>query len=165
MTGQDFVVLLGLIASALIAGLFFAWEVAVIPGLAETDDRSYLQAMQQINRAIVNPVFLLPFLLTPVLLVAAGQLASGAGDSAVGRLFLVAAAVYGIGVLGVTFARNVPLNNELDGLDLTSVGETLAAARSNYEGQWNRWNRVRAVAAGGSIVLVGLAVLNPFAAS
>ena len=36
-----------------------------MPGLARTDDRTFVHAMQEMNVAIVNPVFLLSFLGAP----------------------------------------------------------------------------------------------------
>ena len=158
MTGQTIVALLALISTGLVAGLFFGWEVAVIPGLKRVDDRTYLLTMQHINQAIVNPVFLLPFLATPALLAAAYLLNDGAGN----WLRLAAAVLYGIAVLGVTMTRNVPLNNELDRPDPASSAEVIGSARQAYEGRWNRWNRLRSLAALGSFVLVGLAELSPF---
>lgn len=44
------------------AGVFFAFSVAVIPGLRRTDDRTFVRAFQAIDRAITNPVFLSIFL-------------------------------------------------------------------------------------------------------
>ncbi|MER6362184.1 hypothetical protein [Kitasatospora sp. NPDC001527] len=44
-------------AMGLMSGLFFAFDVSVMPGLAAGDDRTYVTAMQHINAAITNPVF------------------------------------------------------------------------------------------------------------
>ena len=45
----------------------YAWASGVMPGLAQTDDRTFVVAIQEMNRAIVNPVFLLSFLGAPVI--------------------------------------------------------------------------------------------------
>jgi uncharacterized membrane protein len=42
-------------AMGLIAGLFYAYACSVMPGLADADDRTVIDAMQQINEAIENP--------------------------------------------------------------------------------------------------------------
>ena len=47
-------------AMALIAGLFYSFSVAVMTGLARADDRTFIDTMQRINRAIQNPMFFLP---------------------------------------------------------------------------------------------------------
>lgn len=64
-----------MLAMGLIAGLFYAYACSVMPGLARTDDRALVDAMQQINEAILNPVFALSFFGAPVLTAAAAILA------------------------------------------------------------------------------------------
>jgi uncharacterized membrane protein len=60
-----------LLAATLVAGLqagtYFTWATGVMPGLAKVDDRTFVHAMQQMNIAIVNPVFLATFLGAPLL--------------------------------------------------------------------------------------------------
>jgi uncharacterized membrane protein len=46
----------------LLAGLFYAHSVSVMPGLGQADDRTIVDAMRQINEAVENPVFFLSFL-------------------------------------------------------------------------------------------------------
>lgn len=41
----------------LLAGLFYAYACSVMPGLGRADDRTLVDAMQQIDKAIENPVF------------------------------------------------------------------------------------------------------------
>ncbi|MEU8928226.1 hypothetical protein AB0D10_46310, partial [Kitasatospora sp. NPDC048545] len=49
------------VAMGLMAGLFFAFDVSVMPGLAAGDDRTYVTAMQHINKSIENGMFGLVF--------------------------------------------------------------------------------------------------------
>jgi hypothetical protein len=44
------------------AGTYFTWATGVMPGLARVDDRTFVEAMQRVNVAIVNPVFVSTFL-------------------------------------------------------------------------------------------------------
>jgi uncharacterized membrane protein len=46
------------VLAALIAGLFHAYSCSVVLGLGKLSDAEYLRAMQNINREILNPVFL-----------------------------------------------------------------------------------------------------------
>ena len=48
--------------TGLIAGLFYCWSISVTKGLALLPDREYLLAFQQLNRAILNPLFLTAFM-------------------------------------------------------------------------------------------------------
>ncbi|MFJ5799905.1 anthrone oxygenase family protein [Streptomyces decoyicus] len=97
----------------LMAGLFAAFAYAVMPGLRRSADRTFVEAMQNINRAIVNGWFLLPFLLPIPLLVLATVLAwNGTGRMALPWI-LAALVLYSAGFF-VTGGVNVPLNNALD---------------------------------------------------
>src|SRR5690606_25058278 len=60
--------LLAILSTGLISGLFYAYSVSVNDGLGRLNDASYLRAMQSINRAILNPIFFLTFMGTLLLL-------------------------------------------------------------------------------------------------
>ena len=55
------ILLVATLGSGLMAGLFYAWSISVTPGLAKIEDEHYLQAFQKMNRAIINPLFIIPF--------------------------------------------------------------------------------------------------------
>lgn len=134
---------IALLLVALMAGLFFSFSIAVTRGLGKLDDKSYLQAMQKINKAILNPVFLLCFLGAPVLLIATTVLYFITDH----RLFMwmvMISLVYTGGVFMVTMFFNVPLNNYLETLDMSRLdAEAAKAARSRFEPSWNRYNHIR----------------------
>ncbi len=50
------------LSTGLMAGLFYSWTISVTPGLARLNDENYLRAFQSMNRAIINPVFLIVFI-------------------------------------------------------------------------------------------------------
>ena len=126
------------VTSGLVAGLFAAFSYAVMPGLARTDDATFVGAMQKINVAILNPVFGLCFggaLVFGVLAVLAHLRRSEPLP------WVIAGAVLYVAVLVVTFAVNVPLNDALNA-GTTSAVRDLSAA---FEDVWVRWNVVRSV--------------------
>ena len=45
------------VTNGLMAGLFVAYSYAVMPGLGRTGDRTFVEAMQQMNAAILNGWF------------------------------------------------------------------------------------------------------------
>ena len=45
------------LVAGLVAGLFAGFAYAVMPGLRRADDATVVQAMREVNRAILNPVF------------------------------------------------------------------------------------------------------------
>ena len=126
------------IAAALLlglsAGLFFAFSVAVMPGLRRTDDAAFVATMTAINRAILNFPFGLVFVGALIAPVVAAVLAFITGASSP-WLLIAAAAVYLVGVLFVTGGVNVPLNEALD----------RDGKRRAFEDRWVRFNNVRTV--------------------
>lgn len=145
----------GIVGSGLIAGLFWGWNFSALPGLRSVDDRTYVTAMQSINRSILNPMFLITFVGTVIVLAVAALAGFQAGHSRRAWWLTAAAVTYAIGVFGVTVAGNVPLNDQLDRFDLPgATTETIATARHDYEGPWNRLHRVRS---GLSVLVVALA--------
>ena len=138
------------IMAGLMAGLFFTYANSVLPGLRQTDDRTFVHAMQRMNVAIVNPWFLLPFLGTVVLagLAAVLHLHSGALP------WIVAGFVLYLAQLIITFSLNIPLNNQLDAASLVDA----TAARAQFEAAWIRWNYVRTVVVLGSFASLVIAV-------
>lgn len=148
-------------STALMAGLWFAWAVSVIPGTRLVPDRTYVTTMQTINRAIINPGFILPFLATPVLLAVAGWAQWRSGDTRRGALLLAAGGTYAVGVLGVTMGGNVPLNDALDRVPLAQATDTeLHQARTTYERPWNRWHGARTVANLAALTIALIAVVE-----
>ncbi len=137
----------GIVATGLMAGLFYGWSVSVIPGTRRLDSGDYVTLMQHVNREILTPRFLVPFVGIPLLLGAAAFAQFRAGDQRRGVLITASAVTYLIGVFGVTAARNVPLNDALAAFALTTAtGGALEDRRSTSEGPWNRWNTVRTLA-------------------
>ncbi|ETZ23619.1 DUF1772 domain-containing protein [Pedobacter sp. V48] len=149
-------------ATALMAGLFYAWSCSVNLGLAKLSDEGYLTAMQEINRAILNPVFFAGFFGALVLLPLSAYLHYGQPVQLKCWLLVAAALCYIIGTFGVTIFGNVPLNNALDAFDLKSASaEAMRLQRSGFEATWNALNTIRTVAATAAIVLVIVACLYP----
>lgn len=147
------------ILSGLSAGFFYAWSVSVIPGTGKIPDLTYLETMQSINRAILNPAFFLVFFGTLILLGIASIYEFHAGKLVFG-LMLGSAITYLIGTIGVTAMGNVPLNNELDVLELAQMRlEQIAEFREYYEARWNRLHGIRTVFA---VVSFSAAVLALF---
>ncbi|MFD5395567.1 DUF1772 domain-containing protein [Streptomyces sp. NPDC127097] len=140
---QTATLLVATLGAGLMAGLFAAFAYAVMPGLARSADRTFVQAMQHINRAILNGWFLIPFLLPIPLLVLATVLAWN-GHGRVALPWVLAALVLYLAGFFVTSGVNVPLNNALDKAD-TGDDHRTAAARSAFEGRWVTWNTIRAL--------------------
>jgi uncharacterized membrane protein len=129
----------------LLAGLFYAYACSVMPGLGRADDRTLVDAMQQIDKAIENPVFFASFLGAPVLVVWALVLERRSGSREALRWIVAALVLYAIAFV-VTFAFNIPLNNDLENAGDPARIADLARVRDDFEGPWVAWNIVRTLA-------------------
>lgn len=134
------------VVMGMMAGVFALYAHTIMPGLGRTDDRTFVGAFQAVDRAIVNPWFLLGgFGGALVLSGAAGLLHVGGGWT--GALpWIVAAVVLYVAVVVITARVHLPLNDaiktagDLDAIDV-------AAVRARFdEARWAAWNLVRTVA-------------------
>jgi uncharacterized membrane protein len=142
---QTATLLTATITTALIAGLFFAYSCSVMPGLARSSDRTLVETMQNINRAILNPWFLLPFV-GSIPLVALAAVLAWAGDGRPALAWVIAALVVYVVAFLMTMVVNVPLNSELDAAGDPDRIADLAAVRERFEKRWVRWNLLRTLA-------------------
>jgi uncharacterized membrane protein len=133
------------LTTGLVAGLFYAYAVSVMPGLGQADDRTVVDAMQQINEAIENPAFFLSFLGGPALTLAALILERRSGSREVARWILAALVLSGVGLF-VTGALSIPLNDDLARAGDPDRMADLAAVREDFEDPWVAWNIVRTLA-------------------
>lgn len=128
----------------LMAGLFYAFAVAVMPGLARTEDRTFVASMQAVNRAIENLPFAVTFVGSFVFTGAAAFLQYRVGARAAARWILASLALYVV-AMAITMGVSIPLNEVLAGVDLADAA-ALATARADFEGPWTAANVARALA-------------------
>ncbi|WP_210515480.1 anthrone oxygenase family protein [Hymenobacter terricola] len=156
MSVKSIVLALATFTTALVAGLFYGFAVAINPAFARLPAPQYIAAMQAINEAIQNPIFLASFLGAPFFLPLATVLHVGRPVSRRCWLLGAASIMYLVGSLGVTVAANIPLNETLAAFPLQTASPAAAvSARAAFESPWNKWHRVRTIAA---TVALGLAV-------
>lgn len=155
---MNLILIASALVSGLIAGLFYSYSCSVNPGLGALPDVGYLAAMQSINRVILNPAFFLSFIGTLLLLPLSTYQHFGSGQ----RFYwlLGATLVYAIGTFGVTLFGNVPLNDALDKVNLTSSAQELAQFRLRFEIPWNRLHLIRTVASVVSFAMVVMACVT-----
>jgi uncharacterized membrane protein len=141
------------VVTGLFAGLFFAFSIAVMPGLRRTGDRAMIEAMQGINAAILNPFFALVFIGAPVAVLACVVLHTSVG-AASSAVWSGAALLCLLLALVSTFAVNVPRNNALDREGPAERIADPVAVRTAFEPVWVRWNNVRTLASLVALVCV-----------
>lgn len=129
----------------LMAGLFFAFSVSVMPGLAKADDRTFIASMQGINRAIQNGAFGSVFFGSFVFTGAAALLQLKEGRRAALRWTIAALGLYVVAVV-ITMGVNVPLNNKLDAAGDVAAMADAAGVRAAFEDPWNAAHLPRTLA-------------------
>ncbi|MCV9933325.1 DUF1772 domain-containing protein [Flavobacterium sp. LS1R47] len=156
---KTIVLLLTTLLTGLLAGIFFTWSNAITPGIGRLDDINYLRAFQNMNRAIVNPLFLI-IIMGPVFLSFATSYLYKSHHSYILWLLLIAAILYFVGVFLVTIMGNIPLNNLLDKTDLTNISlEDARILRDKFELKWNNLHLVRTITSALSFLLLIMACL------
>lgn len=95
------------------AGFFYFCSIGLMPGLAHTDDETFVPAMRQVNRAVLNPWLALILGGPGVFAIAAAALQLGADDRSALPWTIAGFASY-LAMLAITLGANVPLNNQLD---------------------------------------------------
>jgi uncharacterized membrane protein len=159
MTPFHAVLMVAAFLCSLVAGLLFAAAV-VMPGFRTLDDGSFIRAFQVVDRVIQNnqPLFLFVWVGSVLAVVAAMVLGLWTVTGIDRLLVVIAALVYLLGVQAPTITINIPLNNQLQKLDVaTMTGTARQDARETFEARWNRWNAIRTACA--SVVSVLLILL------
>ncbi|GAB2486638.1 DUF1772 domain-containing protein [Nocardiopsis aegyptia] len=144
------------VLSGLFAGLFFAFSIAVMPGLARVGDRAMIEAMQGMNAAILNPWFAVVFVGAPVTVLASLVLHASSGEAGA-AVFSAASLVLLVAVYVITFGVNVPRNNALEQAGPAERVGDPAEVRAAFEGVWVRWNHVRTLASAAALVCAVMA--------
>lgn len=140
------------VSAGVLAGIYGIFSNTVMPALAASPDKTAVRVMQDINRLIVNPLFLLFFmgsaLASITLLILAGLTGQLTWLTAIASVMLSA-------TLFTTIGINVPLNNALKETTLDSTN--LPTLWQHYLDRWVRWNHIRAILCALSAFLYALA--------
>ncbi len=134
-----------ILGTGLVAGIFFTFSTFVMQALARLKPFEGIRAMQAINVTVLNPWFFTAFFGTGMALLLLALLPVMGHDVPDHVAVVIAALLYNIGTIGVTIARNVPLNNRLEKLDAEST--EAHEFWQIYLQKWVFWNHVRTVAA------------------
>jgi uncharacterized membrane protein len=132
--------------TGMMAGVFGLYAHAIMPGLRDTDDRTFVGAFQAIDRAIINPWFI-PMFVGALLLTGLSVALHLRDDERSVLPWLAAALVLYAVVFVITIGVNVPLNDEIKAAGDPERIADLAAVREQFdEGKWARWNVARTAA-------------------
>ncbi|WP_416984091.1 DUF1772 domain-containing protein [Streptomyces sp. T028] len=149
--------LLGSVTTGVMAGVFCAFSVLVMRGLAKLPAAQGVAAMNAMNASALTPVFMVLFL---------GSAGLCAGIAVVTFLLwpdegtlplLLGSGLYLVGAFGVTVMANVPRNETL--MKLGPGTPEAEAYWPAYVRGWTRWNHVRVVASAAAAIVYALALV------
>jgi uncharacterized membrane protein len=141
----DIVLVAAVIAMGLVAGLYFFSAIAVMPALTAADDRTLVDAMQQMIDKIENPAFFAAFLGAPALATVALIQARSSGQRKIAGWIVAGLALYTLMVV-ITFAVHIPLNDDLKAAGDPARIDNLAEVRDDFVTTWVAWDIVRTLA-------------------
>ena len=124
----------------LTVGTIALYAHTIMPGLRNTDDRTFVSAFQHIDRAIINPWFMATTFLGPLALTAAAAF-TNRGTPAM-RWIIAALALYLVAVV-ITIAVNVPLNDVIKAAGDPNHIDAALVRQKFHESRWAAWNLLR----------------------
>jgi uncharacterized membrane protein len=149
-------VVVGVLGTGLVAGVFCAFSTFVMRGLAALPPAQGVAAMNAINVSAVRPAFMAVFAGSAVLCAVIAVVTFVLWPDEGTVELLVGSALYLFGVFGLTMVANVPRNDALARLE---PGTSEAAAYwPAYVREWTLWNHVRMAASAAAAVAYLLAL-------
>jgi uncharacterized membrane protein len=136
----------------LVAGVFFGFSTLVMRGLRRLPPAQGISAMQSINVAAINPLFLLALLATAA---SCAVLVIWSVLRQQQPLLFAGGTVYLVGTIALTAAYHLPRNDTLDAVSPDQPDASRYWA--GYLTGWTAWNHVRAIAGLGAALLLALA--------
>jgi uncharacterized membrane protein len=145
--------MLSLLSVGLVAGVYFAFQVAVIPGLSRASDATYAEALNRINESIENPAFFAAFFGALVVTAIAATQQWRRGNRTAALFVLLALGLYLVG-FGATIVGDIPLNEQLAAVAPAHAGPVIDRIRT----PWLAWNVVRTLASVAALLCLGRAL-------
>jgi len=149
--------MLATLTMGLATGAFALYAHTIMPGLKKTDDRTFVAAFQSMDRAIINPWFMLTAFGGALVLTIAALVTNLGRDTL--PWVAVALGLYSVAVV-ITLAVNVPLNDAIKAAGDPDRIQDLAAVRERFdEARWATFNVIRTLLSAGAFVSLAWALV------
>jgi uncharacterized membrane protein len=155
------VVVLALLGSALIGGVFFTFSSFMMKSLARLPGSEGIAAMQSINIVVINPSFLGAFTGTAALSIVVVIMVLVSRNQPSMMFLFLAAIFYFVGTFLVTIFGNVPLNERLAAV--SAADPEAINLWVHYLNRWTLWNHVRTAAALAAALLYTIGLMQSVA--
>ena len=127
-------------------GFIFTYSIVVMPGLSKLSDKEFLKAFQVTDAVIQNkqPIFMVIWVGSIVSVLSLILISIAYVGLSETWLIVLIALIYLLGVQGITILIHLPLNNQIQKLNLEKLkDENLRNERLNFEINWNFFNNIR----------------------
>lgn len=139
------VIITAITTTGLTAGVFVDWSNAIMPGLQDVDDRTFVQTFQSLDAAIVSPLFIGAGFMGSLVLIGSSVALHLSPRRWTVLAWAVPALACWLLMFTITFGIHEPLNQELRTAgDLRTDADFTAARSLLDEGMWTTWNTIRA---------------------
>ena len=141
-----FCLFLSILSCSLVTGFIFTFAIIVMPGLSKLSDKEFLKAFQTTDAVIQNkqPIFMLIWVGSIVSVLSLILISIAYVGLSETWLIVLVAIIYLLGVQGITILIHLPLNNQIQKLNLEKLNdENLKNERLNFEIKWNFFNNIR----------------------
>ena len=141
-----FFLFLSILSCSLVTGFIFTYAIVVMPGLSKLSDKEFLKAFQVTDAVIQNkqPIFMLTWIGSIVSVLSLILISITYVGLSETWLIVLVALIYLLGVQGITILIHLPLNNQIQKLNLEKLkDENLRNERLNFENKWNFFNNIR----------------------
>ncbi len=142
---RTLLLVLAAMTTGLTAGVYALYAHTVMPGLRMVDDRTFVAAFQAIDRAILNPWFMVGGFIGAPVLTAATLARDLAGSQRAVAPYAAMALALDLVVIGLTVRVNVPLNDALKRAGDPDAIDVSLARVAFAERRWVRANLARVV--------------------
>ena len=141
-----FCLFLSVLSCSLVTGFIFTYAIIVMPGLSKLSDKEFLKAFQVTDAVIQNkqPIFMVIWVGSIVSVLSLILISIAYVGLSETWLIVLVALIYLLGVQGITILIHLPLNNQIQKLNLEKLkDENLKNERLNFETKWNFFNNIR----------------------
>ena len=141
-----FFLFLSIFSCSLVTGFIFTYAIIVMPGLSKLSDKEFLKAFQVTDAVIQNkqPIFMLIWVGSIVSVLSLILISIAYVGLSETWLIVLVAMIYLLGVQGITILIHLPLNKQIQKLNLEKLNdENLKNERLNFETKWNFFNNIR----------------------
>jgi len=153
------VLAIGVISCGMIAGFFLTFSDFLMRSLKLAETTAGIEVMQIINREVWQSLTIFMLWGMVAYSVILGGYASLYLTGTLAALVITGSATYVTGMLMVSYAFNIPMNNRLDALEL-SRPEAASYWHDTYVERWVFWNTIRAIASAAAALCFFIAALS-----